>query len=186
MQPKTSDASTFRGRRIGAFLHMHTRTNNTNEMKALMKTNHVVIAAAIAPATFLSGCARPPQQAGTPTYPVSSPMNATYYGVVDSIQASPAPPAGGIGAGAVLGGVVGGLLGNQVGGGDGKKLATVAGVVGGAVVGNQIEQGRKAPAMYQVSVRLDNGGYQTIEQESVGDLRAGVRARIQNGRVYRY
>lgn len=38
----------------------------------------------------------------------------------------------GIGAGAVIGG----LLGNQVGGGRGKTLATVAGVIGGGMLGN--------------------------------------------------
>jgi uncharacterized protein YcfJ len=40
----------------------------------------------------------------------------------------------GIGVGAV----VGGLLGNQVGGGNGKKLATVAGVIGGGMLGNEV------------------------------------------------
>jgi hypothetical protein len=35
------------------------------------------------------------------------------------------------------GAVVGGLLGNQVGGGNGKKLATVAGIIGGGFLGNQ-------------------------------------------------
>jgi uncharacterized protein YcfJ len=39
----------------------------------------------------------------------------------------------GIGAGAVIGG----LLGNQVGGGNGKKLATVAGIIGGGYLGNE-------------------------------------------------
>jgi uncharacterized protein YcfJ len=40
----------------------------------------------------------------------------------------------GIGAGAVLGG----LLGSQVGGGNGKTLATIAGAVGGGYLGNEI------------------------------------------------
>jgi uncharacterized protein YcfJ len=39
--------------------------------------------------------------------------------------------------------VVGGLLGNQVGGGNGKKLATVAGVIGGGLLGNQIANGNR-------------------------------------------
>lgn len=42
-----------------------------------------------------------------------------------------------------LGAVVGGLLGNQVGGGNGKKLATVAGVIGGGLLGNQIANGQR-------------------------------------------
>ena len=36
------------------------------------------------------------------------------------------------------GAVVGGLLGNQVGSGNGRKLATVAGMIGGGMLGNQI------------------------------------------------
>jgi hypothetical protein len=40
--------------------------------------------------------------------------------------------------GMAAGAVVGGLLGNQVGGGNGKKLATVAGVIGGGYIGNEI------------------------------------------------
>lgn len=40
----------------------------------------------------------------------------------------------GIGTGAVIGG----LIGNQIGGGNGKTLATVAGVIGGGMIGNEI------------------------------------------------
>lgn len=40
----------------------------------------------------------------------------------------------GIGTGAVIGG----LIGHQIGGGNGKKLATVAGVIGGGFLGNEI------------------------------------------------
>ena len=36
------------------------------------------------------------------------------------------------------GAVVGGLLGNQVGSGNGRKLATVAGIIGGGMLGNQM------------------------------------------------
>lgn len=36
------------------------------------------------------------------------------------------------------GAVVGGLLGNQVGSGNGRKLATIAGLIGGGILGNQI------------------------------------------------
>jgi uncharacterized protein YcfJ len=55
-------------------------------------------------------------------------------------QPAPAQPNYvGIGVGAV----VGGLLGNQVGGGNGKKLATVAGAIGGGMLGNQIANGNR-------------------------------------------
>lgn len=52
-------------------------------------------------------------------------------------QPAPAPAQPnyvGIGTGAVIGG----LIGNQIGGGNGKKLATVAGVIGGGMIGNEI------------------------------------------------
>ncbi|MFM8623620.1 MAG: glycine zipper 2TM domain-containing protein [Betaproteobacteria bacterium] len=43
------------------------------------------------------------------------------------------------GAGAVMGAIAGGAVGNAVGGGSGRDLATVIGIVGGAVLGNRIE-----------------------------------------------
>lgn len=43
--------------------------------------------------------------------------------------------------GTVAGAVVGGLLGNQIGGGNGKKLATVGGAVAGGATGRYV-QGR--------------------------------------------
>ncbi len=42
--------------------------------------------------------------------------------------------------GAVAGAVIGGLVGNQIGGGDGRKLATVAGAVGGGFAGREIDK----------------------------------------------
>lgn len=41
------------------------------------------------------------------------------------------------------GAVVGGLLGNQVGHGNGKKLATLAGIIGGGYLGNEIANRNK-------------------------------------------
>jgi uncharacterized protein YcfJ len=42
-------------------------------------------------------------------------------------------------AGTAIGAVVGGLLGNQVGGGSGKKIATVAGAAAGGYAGNKVQ-----------------------------------------------
>jgi uncharacterized protein YcfJ len=36
--------------------------------------------------------------------------------------------------------VLGGLIGNQIGGGNGRALATVAGAVGGGYAGNEVEK----------------------------------------------
>ena len=43
------------------------------------------------------------------------------------------------GAGAVMGALAGGAMGNAVGNGSGRALATMIGLVGGAVVGNNVE-----------------------------------------------
>lgn len=44
------------------------------------------------------------------------------------------------GAGAVLGAIAGGAAGNAIGGGSGRAAATALGLVGGALLGNQIER----------------------------------------------
>lgn len=69
----------------------------------------------------------------------AAPKPASYEAPRHYPEPAPAPaPAQpnyvGIGTGAVIGG----LIGNQIGGGNGKKLATVAGVIGGGIIGNEI------------------------------------------------
>jgi len=146
-----------------------------------MKTPPIVIATFLTVAALLSGCAN------TDTRPMSSSSSysGATYGVIDAIELTRGS-GDGIGAGTVIGGVVGGVLGHQVGGGTGKNVATVAGVVGGAVVGHQIEKSNKQQDAYQIRVRLDNGGYQTMTQQSVSDLRVGDRVRIEGDRMSRY
>lgn len=58
----------------------------------------------------------------------------TYAAAPAPAQVASKPNYVGIGTGAVIGG----LIGNQIGGGNGKKLATVAGVIGGGFLGNEI------------------------------------------------
>lgn len=65
--------------------------------------------------------------------------------------------------GIIAGGIVGGLLGNQVGGGDGRKLATVAGAIGGGFAGNEIAKRVDAQTIYNVQVRMDDGQVRTLQ-----------------------
>lgn len=53
-----------------------------------------------------------------------------------TVQPMPATNSGG---GALLGAVVGGLVGNALGGGDSRGMATMAGAVGGAILGDRAE-----------------------------------------------
>jgi len=144
------------------------------------------IAVSIAASVLLGACSSSPSTATA--YP-SSQGDYSSYGMIESIQVVQlSNESKGPGAGAIVGGIVGGILGNQVGGGTGNALATAAGVVGGAVVGNNIEKNNRNQQVreaYQISVRLDNGVYQTVTQDNIADLRVGNRVYVKNNYVYR-
>ncbi len=54
------------------------------------------------------------------------------------------------GAGALIGGIAGGAMGNAIGNGSGRAAATVIGLIGGAMVGNNIEgPGRSQTETYR-------------------------------------
>lgn len=153
-----------------------------------MKAKRTTATALIIAVASLAGCAsssNPP--ASSSTYP-ASPAYSSAYGVVDSIQASPTSSGSNGTLGTVAGGVVGGVLGNQVGGGRGRTAATVAGAVGGAMAGNAMERNAQSPTgqAYQIGVRMDNGSYQTVQQDSATGLSVGSRVRVENGHVYSY
>lgn len=147
----------------------------------------------ILPPLLLGGCASTGQAVTQPasypvqTYPSGGHQYAS-YGVIDSIhRTDSAASAPGIGVGTIVGGVVGGMLGNRIGGGNGKKIAIATGAVGGAIIGNQMEQRNATQLpMYQIGVRLNNGSYQTVNQDTVAGLAIGSQVRIESGRVYRY
>jgi uncharacterized protein YcfJ len=80
--------------------------------------------------------ARPIQVAQTE--PVRQLASSPVYQQPQPIYQQPAPVAQNSPIGIGVGAVVGGLIGNQIGGGNGKTLATIAGVVGGGYVGNEI------------------------------------------------
>ena len=107
------------------------------------------------------------------------------YGTVDGIQTVDRDNPGVLGM--IGGAVVGGLLGNQVGSGTGQTAATIAGAAGGAFVGREAERRvRDTSQIYKIIVRMDDGAYQAIAQETQPALRAGDRVRIQNGVVTPY
>ncbi|OWR02147.1 glycine zipper 2TM domain-containing protein [Roseateles puraquae] len=77
------------------------------------------------------------------------------------------------GVGAVGGAVVGGLLGNMVGGGNGRKLATVAGAVGGGYAGNEIEKNQKSYTVWVIQMREADGRLRRFERSADPGLRVG-------------
>ena len=78
----------------------------------------------------------------TPNYTISeikTPVNNCSQQLVPVTRSGQVIGNGGFNAGTLIGGIFGGILGNQVGGGDGKTIATATGAVLGAhVLGNQI------------------------------------------------
>ncbi len=83
------------------------------------------------------------------------------------------------GVGAVIGGIVGGVAGNQVGGGSGQQIATVAGVVGGALLGNNIERNRNAVSYTDITVEMDTGERQTIRVDTPVTFGVGAAVNVQ-------
>lgn len=103
-------------------------------------------------------------------------------GRVESVQAiqHAAQPSG---VGMVAGAVLGGVLGNQVGGGNGRKIATVAGAVGGGYAGNEIEKNNRATTSYQVRVRMEDGEVRTFPYAQQPSWGAGDRVRVIDGHL---
>ncbi len=88
------------------------------------------------------------------------------------------------GVGAVLGTVIGAAAGHQIGGGDGKKLATAVGAVGGAFAGNKIEKDRNSKLTgYRVDVRLDDGQTSAYTLSQLGSFANGQRVRVLDGQI---
>ena len=177
-----------------------------DERKTIVIKNSFIGCALAGAAILLASCANQPNyQTQSPsqpypsqTYPVQGqypsqgypaqgyPSQGAYLGTVDRIELINRAASNNI-AGTVIGGIVGGLIGHQIGHGTGRSVATIAGVAGGAYAGNQIEQRRRGPQeSFRVTVRMDDGTYQTITQDNITDLQTGDRVRIEGNNVFRY
>ena len=139
---------------------------------------------------LLTGCVVAPMREPRVVYasqPVSRPVPVMAdYGRVDNIgtiQIAQRPSGGG----AILGALIGGVIGNRFGGGAGRALATGAGAVGGAVIGNSIEAGhaRRDDEVYRVHVRFDNGAARDFDFQRIDDLRIGDRVKFEGGQLHR-
>ena len=84
----------------------------------------------------------------------------------------------GTGMGAVAGAIAGIAAGNQVGDGKGTDVAKVVGAIGGAYAGNQAEKYIRADTVYDVSVRMDNGGSRTVRVADATTVSSGTRVRV--------
>jgi outer membrane lipoprotein SlyB len=167
---------------------------NQTEKDIIMKTLAMLNIACITVAAGLAGCADQPYQSqSSQQYPSGQQYpdrgyqsQSAYIGTVDRIEVIGKKDPNNI-AGTVIGGIIGGLIGHQIGGGTGNTVATIAGAAGGAYAGNQVQSRKRADhETFRVTVRMDNGSYQTVTQENIMDLRTGDRVRVDGNNISRY
>lgn len=84
--------------------------------------------------------------------------------------------------GPTVGGVAGGVLGSLIGGGRGRILGAVGGAAVGAVGGAAVEKSVRDKDVYQITVRLDNGGEIAVVQDMDVSFQAGDRVQVLSSR----
>jgi outer membrane lipoprotein SlyB len=83
--------------------------------------------------------------------------------------------------GPIAGGVAGAVIGSQIGGGNGKKVMTVLGALGGAMAGKHIEKQARASTRWEVEVRHDSGMQEVVLSDVAPPYGAGDRVRVVDG-----
>lgn len=127
-----------------------------------------------------SAASAPQQSAPAPAAP--APVICQTCGIVRSITEIRQQGTS-TGAGAVVGAIVGGVAGNQVGGGSGQDIATAAGAIGGALLGNNIEQNRNSTAYYEVLVEMESGRQEVINLQNASGISTGSSVYVQGGNI---
>jgi len=154
---------------------------NADGKVAAVKPSHP----AAAPANGVQVAANEPVLATPAALPapvrLPAKMVCTHCGVVEAVTPVQRESANPSGAGAVAGAVLGGLVGNQFGGGDGKALATIAGVLGGGWAGNTVEKRLKKDTVYLVDVRMEDGSLRSIEQATAASV--GQHVTVEGNRI---
>ena len=120
-----------------------------------------IISLFIALAMLATGCQTTSQ--GSKTYTRSEaqkPLSVTYGTVISVAE------------------VAGGVAGSTMGGGDGRKLATVAGVLIGAAIGSKAEQEMGKKNALEIEVEQDDGQILVVVQEMDDVFHPGDRVRI--------
>jgi outer membrane lipoprotein SlyB len=85
------------------------------------------------------------------------------------------------GVGAAAGGVVGGVLGHQLK--HESKLVTLVGAAAGAFIGNEAQKRQNATKHWELTVRFDDGGTQTVTSQAAPFWHQGDRVRFLDGKL---
>lgn len=114
--------------------------------------------------------------------PPSAPAVCYTCGTVEAIN-TVVDPGQASGVGAIGGAAAGGVLGHQMGKGRGKDAMTVVGALAGAFAGNAVEKNVRKSQHYEVSVRMEDGSYQTFNYKEVPPFTSGQRVRTDGGQL---
>lgn len=140
----------------------------------VMHKKHPVMAGVASPSTS--------QIDATPAPPRTPITVCDNCGVITAI--TPVKVSGkGTAIGVITGGLAGLAVGNQIGDGNGKTIAKIAGAAGGAFLGNKLEKRIRAETHYEIKVRFDNGSETTVSQDNQPTLPVGSDVRVVDGTV---
>ena len=130
----------------------------------LMSVLFVLVAAFVAPAALA-------QQPGE---------MEVRQGVIEQITDAQLPTNHHRGLGAIVGGLGGLGIGSLIGGGTGRDVAMVAGTLGGALLGNNVQKRYDQPIPgQQIIVRMKSGVLVQITQPANPNLRPGQRVYVE-------
>jgi len=101
-------------------------------------------------------------------------------GVIEQITEVQLPTNHHRGVGAIIGGLGGLGIGSLIGGGTGRDVAMVAGTLGGALLGNNVQKRYDQPVPgQQIIVRVKSGVLVQVTQPVNPNLRSGQRVYIE-------
>jgi len=101
-------------------------------------------------------------------------------GVIEQITDTQLPTNHHRGLGAIVGGLGGLGIGSLIGGGTGRDVAMVAGTLGGALLGNNVQKRYDQPIPgQQIIVRMKSGVLVQITQPANPNLRPGQRVYVE-------
>lgn len=141
-----------------------------------MKTTALILAATLA----LAACGRNLDSA---TYTSSNPVGKVVYGTVISarqVTVKDTDSSKNNVLGGVAGGALGGVAGSTIGGGSGKSLATIGGVIAGAMLGSAAEDQLSTSSGTEYIVQLDSGNKGSSNNVSKRDYRVSGKNSVSD------
>lgn len=128
-----------------------------------------------------AGSGVPPDYVPSPAT-ASAPAPCLDCGVVSNVRqvTNEGKPTG---AGAVIGGLAGAALGSNVGSGNTRTVASIAGAVGGGLLGNSIEKSQRQTTSYEVTLHMEDGSTRTIAADTLPSWRIGDKVKLVGGAI---